>query len=180
MTSLKYPIGKYSAIADPSGTQMEEWLEQLTAFPAQMRDLVKGITPEKSRWRYRPEGWSIAQVVHHCADSHLNSYTRFRLALTEEQPHIKPYHEDRWAELPDAQMDDLSDSLLLLHALHRRWVYLLRSLTADQWGRTFQHPEHGEIYSLKETLGQYAWHGLHHLAHVRQALASAGEYGSVE
>jgi hypothetical protein len=122
---------------------------------------------------YRPGGWTVRQVVHHLPDSHLNSYVRFKLALTEEGPTIKPYYEDRWAELEDARHAPLNISLTLLESLHRRWVMLLRSLAEKDFARTFLHPELG-VMSLEKNLSLYAWHGRHHVAHIMSLRERSG------
>ena len=114
---------------------------------------------------YRPDGWTVRQVVHHVPDSHMNAYVRFKLALTEENPVVKPYAEARWAELVDAQTASIETSLVLLESLHHRWVMLLRSLRDGDWARTFQHPELGPM-TLEKNLALYAWHGKHHVAHI--------------
>jgi hypothetical protein len=137
----------------------------MAVLPAQLRATVNGWTDEQLDTPYRPDGWTVRQVIHHLPDSHINSYVRYRLALTESQPTIKPYDEDAWAHLPDAQSAPVDLSLALLDALHRRWVVLLRSLKAEEWACTFQHPENGTV-RLDMTLLIYAWHGRHHLAHI--------------
>jgi uncharacterized damage-inducible protein DinB len=128
---------------------------------------VKGLTDEQLDTPYRSGGWTVRQVVHHVPDSHLNSYVRFKLALTEDNPTIKPYEEGRWAELSDSNSTPVEVSLTLLESLHDRWVRLLRSLTPEQWKRTFRHPELGEM-TLEKTLALYAWHGKHHVAHITE------------
>ena len=132
--------------------------------------MVKDLNDEKLKNKYRPDGWTIKQVVHHCADSHINSFVRFKLALTEDVPAIKPYFEDRWAELSDSLSNDISDSIQILNSLHNKWVLLLRSLTVEQLHREFFHPETNKKISLKENIGLYAWHCNHHLAHIQLAI----------
>lgn len=166
MQDLKYPIGQF--------TKPDIWDEHLLAsgvaiieaFPEKLRATVAHLTDEQLNTPYRPEGWTIRQVVHHCADSHMNSLIRFKLALTEETPMIKPYHEDRWAELADTKIMDITPSLNLLDGLHRRWTTLLRSLTQSELNRAFVHPEHGTHITLAEAIANYAWHCEHHLAHI--------------
>jgi hypothetical protein len=143
----------------------ETFIRQIEETPARLREAVGGLTLEGLETPYREGGWTIRQVVHHVPDSHLNSYVRFRLALTEDEPTIKPYMEDRWAELPDARTGPIDLSLVLLDSLHRRWVALLRSLTPEQWKRRFRHPELG-VVPLERNLALYAWHGRHHVAHI--------------
>jgi len=162
---LRYPVGRFSF---PEAVGIEDrltFLGQIAETPQKLRAAIGGLSDEQLETPYRPGGWTVRQVVHHFADSHLNSYTRFRLALTEDEPTIKPYHEDRWAELPDARTAPVEVSLRLLECLHARWVALLRSLTEAEWKRTFRHPELGLI-SLEQNAALYAWHGRHHVAHI--------------
>jgi uncharacterized damage-inducible protein DinB len=130
-----------------------------------MRTAVQGLSDEQLNTPYRPEGWTVRQVVHHVPESHLNSYIRFKLAITEDEPTIKPYFEDRWAKLDDANTAPVELSLNLLDALHERWVWFLRSLKEGDFQRTFRHPEMGTV-SLDKNIALYAWHGRHHVAHV--------------
>jgi hypothetical protein len=162
---LRYPLGRFSAPAGISEADLSGWIAEIERLPTGLRQAVAGLTDEQLDTPYRPGGWTVRQVVHHLPDSHLNAYGRFRLALTEENPTIKPYKEAAWAELPDAKTSPIAPSLDLLTALHLRWVALLRSLSTDQWSRTFRHPELGER-RLDTTAGLYAWHSRHHLAHV--------------
>jgi hypothetical protein len=148
-----------------TGDRRELWIAQIAGAPAQLRTALGGLSEDQLSMPYRPGGWTLRQLAHHLPDSHMNSYTRFRLALTEENPTIKPYHEDRWADLADARTAPVDLSLRLLEALHARWVMLLRSLAPDDFKRTFQHPELGPM-TLERNLALYAWHGRHHVAHV--------------
>jgi hypothetical protein len=165
MSDLRYPIGKFSYGAPPSEDQKEDRIDQVAHAPANLRAAIKGLTIPQLDTPYRPGGWTVRQVVHHVPDSHMNAYIRFKLALTEEEPTIKPYAEDRWAALADTGTTPVEVSLTMLEALHERWVRLLRSLRADDWKRTFRHPELG-VMDLERTLALYAWHGRHHVAHV--------------
>lgn len=165
MTDLRYPIGRYAAPDPITPEQRTAWIEQIAAAPAALRAAVGGLGEHQLDTPYRPGGWSLRQVVHHVPDSHLNAYARFKLALTEDAPTIKPYDEARWAELADST-GPIAPSLDLLDALHTRWVALMRAMPDDAWGRTFVHPEHGRSLRLDWTLGLYAWHGRHHAAHV--------------
>ena len=162
---LSYPIGKYDFQIEVTEDDRRRFIDQIEEAPAQLREAVKGLLPDQLDTPYRPGGWTVRQVVHHVPDSHLNSYIRFKLALTEEEPTIKPYHEDLWAELADGRTAPVDVSLALLESLHSRWVMLLRSLTAKDFERTFRHPEIG-VVSLSKILGLYAWHGRHHTAHI--------------
>jgi len=165
MTDLRYPIGKFSYDGPPSQDQKNAFLDAIASTPANLRSAVQGLSDDRLQTPYRPGGWTVRQVVHHLPDSHLNSYVRFKLALTEEEPTIKPYAEDRWAELADSKSTPIEVSLTLLESLHDRWVRLLRSLSADEWRRTFRHPELGPM-TLEKTLALYAWHGRHHVTQI--------------
>ena len=175
---LKYPIGGFEKPSTYSQDLIDSWIADIETFPTHVIELVDGLSMEELNWKYRPGGWSVKQVVHHCADSHMNSLIRFKWTLTEDTPTIKAYYEDRWSELVDGLDDDLSASLLFIEGLHKKWVKLLRSLSTSDLQREFIHPEHGNRVSLKENVGIYAWHCNHHLAHIEQALKSKGAYNS--
>src|SRR4029077_15296331 len=145
MTDLRYPIGKFTYQGPPTSSQRQELLLQIEQAPRHLRAAVTGLSEKQLETPYRPDGWTVRQVVHHVPDSHLNSYTRFKLALTEEEPTIKPYHEDRWAELNDGKNGPIEISLNLLEALHRRWMDLLRSLSDADLQRSFRHPDLGLV-----------------------------------
>jgi hypothetical protein len=162
---LKYPVGRYQSPTSISPAQRIAWIEQMAHLPTSLGRAVAGLKDLQLDTPYRPGGWTVRQVVHHLPDSHLNSYTRFRLALTENSPLIKPYEEAAWAELTDARTAPIEPSLKLLEGLHGRFVLLLNSLSAKDFARTFRHPELGEK-KLDWTLGLYAWHSLHHVAHI--------------
>lgn len=176
MKDLKYPIGKFIKPETINDTTIRQWISDIQQFPSSLEALVTPLSIEQVNWRYRPGGWMIKQVVHHCADSHINSLIRFKLALTEDAPTIRPYFEDRWAELIDSLDDNLNDSLMLIKGLHSKWVTLLNSLSEQDLDKTFIHPEHGKSFTLRENIGIYAWHCNHHLAHIRQALEHRGEF----
>jgi len=167
MSDPSYPIGKFHYDDAPSDEQKRVFLEQIAETPANLRAAIKGLSDTQLDTPYRTGGWTVRQVVHHVPDSHMNSYVRFKLALTENEPTIKPYAEDRWAELADTKATPIEVSLTLLDSLHDRWVRLLRSLNADDWERTFRHPELGPM-TLEKTLALYAWHGRHHVAHITE------------
>lgn len=162
---LRYPVGPFEFAGSLSSGQRETLIDQIAATPEKMRTAVAGLSDEQLNTPYRPEGWTVRQVVHHVPESHMNSYVRFKLALTEEEPTIKPYFEDRWAQLDDANQAPVGLSLDLLDALHGRWVWFLRSLKDADFQRTFHHPELGTV-SLDRNIALYAWHGRHHVAHI--------------
>jgi hypothetical protein len=165
MTDPRYPIGEFKYEGPTTPEKRRELLHQIEQAPGRLRAAVKALTDQQLDTPYRPEGWTVRQVAHHVPDSHLNAYVRFKLALTEVEPTIKPYAEDRWAQLADTQATPVEVSLALLDSLHDRWVRLLRSLKPEDWKRTFRHPELGLI-SLEKNLALYAWHGRHHVAHI--------------
>ncbi|MBE1446913.1 YfiT family bacillithiol transferase [Paenibacillus sp. OAS669] len=167
MEALRFPVGRFEWNGEITPEQRQLWIEEIEQLPRKLRDAVDGLTEEQLNEPYRPGGWTVRQVVHHLADSHMNSLTRFKLALTEEQPTIKPYDEAAWAELADSREAPLELSLALLDQLHARWGRLLRSLSPEQWERTFIHPDSG-VVRLDVNLGTYAWHGRHHTAHIAQ------------
>jgi hypothetical protein len=165
MTDLQYPIGRFSYKGESSPAEREQFINDVSALPAQLRAAVAGLTDEQLDTPYRDGGWTVRQVVHHLADSHLNSYVRTRLALTEEVPTITAYDEAQWAELEDARHAPVELSLVLLETLHDRWVRLLRSLQPEDFARQFKHPERGTV-SLDNNLALYSWHCKHHTAHI--------------
>jgi hypothetical protein len=164
-TDLRYPIGPFQFPERVDPVQRRLYVAQIGDAPAQLRVAVAGLSDEQLNTPYRPAGWTVRQLVHHLPDSHLNSYVRFRLALTEDNPTVKAYQEDRWAELADARTGPPEPSLQLLESLHARWIALLSSLTETEWNRTFQHPEVG-LVRLEQNAALYAWHGRHHIAHI--------------
>jgi hypothetical protein len=165
MNDLRYPIGKFHYEGPSTEEQKQKYLDDIEHTPANLRAALKGLSNAQLDTPYRPEGWTVRQVAHHVPDSHLNAYIRFKLALTEDDPTIKPYAEDRWAQLADTQSTPVEVSLSLLDALHTRWIKLLRSLKPEDWKRTFRHPELG-LVPLEKNLALYSWHGRHHVAHV--------------
>jgi hypothetical protein len=173
---LKFPIGAYAPNRNPEKELLSKWIKEIEDFPTKLENLTKGISLEKLNWNYRPGGWTVKQVIHHCADSHMNSFIRFKLALTENTPTIRPYDEDKWAKLIDSQDYNIEDSLLLLKGLHRRWVLLLRNLNAEQLKLEFIHPANAKRINLAENIGIYAWHCNHHLAQIKNGIESEGKY----
>lgn len=165
MEDLRYPIGKYEP--QPfSAKQLEEWLIDIKFLPQHLENAVLNLDEQQLNTAYRPEGWTVKQVVHHVADSHMNAYIRFKLGLTEYNPTIKPYDEVAWANMKDTAVIPINISLTLLHALHTRWMEVLKDIKEEEWERTVVHPEHGKQMTLWYLLGMYAWHGRHHTAHV--------------
>jgi uncharacterized damage-inducible protein DinB len=165
-TDLRYPVGKFSFDDPISEADYPKLIAAIAETPGALRAAVAGLSRDQLETRYRPGGWTVKQVVHHLPDSHMNAYTRFKLALTEDEPTIKTYQEAEWAELPDSQKVPIEVSLDLLDALHVRWVTLLRSMDPAGFRRALRHPEHGRVLTLAQMLGLYAWHGRHHVAHV--------------
>jgi len=162
---LRYPVGPFKFEGTLSPEQRLALIDQIAATPEKMRAAVAGLSEEQLDTPYRPEGWTVRQVVHHVPDSHLNSYVRFKLALTEEHPTIRAYDENLWANTDDARTAPVEISLDLLEALHRRWVLFLRSFEDKDFARTFHHPELGSM-SVDKNVALYAWHGRHHVAHI--------------
>jgi uncharacterized damage-inducible protein DinB len=163
----RFPIGKYQTPADITPAKRAEAIREIAATPEKVRSAVNGLTDAQLETPYRDGGWTLRQVVHHLADSHMNAYIRWRLALTETEPTIKPYEESAWAKLEDAAHAPAEVSLMLLAPLHERWVCLLRSLKDQDFARTFRHPEHG-VRTLDWMLFLYAWHGNHHTTHITE------------
>ena len=163
----RFPIGKFHYGGPPSDEQKQTFIGDVAATPAALRAAVKGLSPQQLDTLYREGGWTVRQVVHHVPDSHMNAYVRYKLALTEDEPTIKPYAEDRWAELEDSKSTPIEVSLALLENVHDRWVRVMRSLKPEEWKRQFRHPEMG-VVSLEKSLALYSWHGRHHVAHVTE------------
>lgn len=164
MSDPRYPIGKFFYTGPLTAEQRQQCLKDIEQTPAWLRAAVAGLSEKQLNTPYREGGWTVRQLTHHVPDSHMNSYIRFKLALTEDEPTIKPYMEDRWALLPDSQAPP-EVSLVLLDCVHQRWMIMLRSLSDTDWRRTFRHPELGPM-TLDKTLALYSWHGRHHVAHV--------------
>ncbi len=163
---LRYPVGRYDYQGTPTEADRGAWIAEIASAPGRLRAAVEGLTDQQLDTPYRPGGWTVRQVVHHLPDSHMNMYVRVRLALTEDEPQIKPYREECWAELPDARTGPVDVSLRLLEALHERLVALFQTLGPADWQRAFLHPERGRM-TLDSTLPMYAWHCRHHIAHIK-------------
>jgi len=169
MELLKYPIGKVHFPESITQNNLKAWIQTINDFPSLVEREVIALSLSELGQKYRPDGWNIKQVVNHCIDSHLNSFVRFKLALTEENPTIRTYHEGLWATLPDSLDYELKESLQMLKSLHKRWVFLLNSMATKDFKKSFIHPEGNEELSLEENLCIYAWHCQHHLQHIINA-----------
>src|SRR5271169_2821173 len=165
MEDLRYPIGKFSHDPESTAPKRAAWMRDIAELPVHVRNAVAGLSPAQLDTPYRDGGWTVRQVVHHLADSHMNAFIRFKLALTEDGPQIKPYDQDAWAATADSVSADIALSLTLLEGMHGRWAALLSSLAPADFARTFQHPESG-LQTLDRTLQTYAWHCRHHVAHI--------------
>ena len=163
--NLQYPVGKFEITPGTTHEQRRALIESIAQTPARLRTAIANLSTNQLDEPYRPNGWTVRQVVHHLSDSHLNGYTRFKLGLTEAEPTIKPYDENRWAMLEDGRSADPEVSLALLDALHKRWVLVLSSVKPEDFTRRINHPESG-ILSLDALLQGYEWHGRHHVAHI--------------
>jgi uncharacterized damage-inducible protein DinB len=163
----RYPIGKYEP-KPFSAEQKEKWLADLQFLPTEIELSIQNLDADQLHTPYRDGGWTVQQVVHHVADSHMNAYIRFKLGLTEDNPPIKPYEEGEWAKLDDIEAIPINVSLTLLHALHLRWVATIKNITDEQWMLTVFHPEHKREMTLWHLLGMYAWHGRHHTRHITE------------
>ena len=173
MSDLRYPIGPYERPEPLTDEHVRGWIRDIETLPKELRKVVEPLSPVQLDTPYRPDGWTVRQVVGHLADSHMNSIIRLKLALTEDRPTIKPYFEDRWSLLPDSAGVPVPATLDLLDGLHYRWVVLLRGLTWQQLQRDFLHPDSG-ITPLSVNTGMYAWHGKHHLAHITRLIEREG------
>jgi hypothetical protein len=168
-----FPIGRFAYDGPPTQDRRMTFIEDIEKAPRALRAAVEGLSPQQVETPYREGGWTVRQVVHHVPESHMNAYIRFKLALTEDEPTIKPYEQQLWAELGDVQDTPIEVSLALMDPLHDRWVRLLRSMNADDWKRNFRHPELG-VVPLEKNLALYAWHSRHHVAHITELRARRG------
>jgi len=172
MNDPRYPIGKYEPQVF-SHEQKEKWMLDIKFLPEDLEHAVQNLDAHQLNTPYREDGWTVHQLVHHIADSHMNAYMRFKLGLTEEAPVIKPYNEKEWAKLADNNVP-VNVSVTLLHALHQRWIALIKDMSETDFERTVIHPEHGRVMSLWFLLGLYAWHGKHHTKHITSLRESKG------
>lgn len=166
----KYPIGRFQKPVEFDEGKIKGWITVIKEFPEKVKELTQNMSDEQLDTPYRENGWTVRQVVHHCADSHINSFTRFKLALTEDKPVIKPYMENLWAELEDTKHLAIDSSLSILEGLHHRWTVLLESMTTEDYHRIFVHPEHNNEITLYTALATYYWHCNHHLGHIQLTL----------
>lgn len=170
MDKLKYPIGQVIIPNTITSVDISKWISDIENFPNKLEELVNNLSENQLNTPYRDGGWTVRQTIHHCGDSHVNSYIRFKWTLTENQPIIKAYYEDRWARLLDTKEAPIELSLQFIRALHAKWTYLLKGLSNDELNKIFIHPESGDSVSLKENIGIYAWHCNHHFAHIENLL----------
>lgn len=174
MDELRYPIGKFDKPDTIDMSNIERWIQTLEEMPKKLTGRVKNLSDEQLDTPYRPDGWTVRQLVHHIADSHHHSYTRFKWSLTEDKPLIKAYKEKDWAELFDARTAPIELSLNYIKALHAKMVYLLRGLKPEDMKKSYLHPEDNATVTVEENIGKYAWHGQHHLAHIEKLLERKG------
>lgn len=173
-TDARYPIGKYQPLPFSEDFK-QKWLRDLQFLPQDLEYAIQNLDEHQFDTPYREGGWTVKQLVHHIADSHINAYTRFKLALTEDNPTIRGYKEKEWANCEDVFTVPVNISVTLLHALHRRWLAAITNLNEDQWmNKTVYHPEHKKHLSLWHLLGMYAWHGKHHVAHITKLKEQKG------
>ncbi len=174
LEALKYPIGKDEIPEEITSVEINEWIDDISELPQKLKEDVNKITKKQLDTPYRPEGWTLKQLIHHIADSHMSAFLRFKWALTEDEPTIKAYDEKAFAELYDSRLAPVEISLDFISALHGKWVILLENMSTDDFDKTFVHPETGQRYTLKESLGHYSWHGRHHYAHMHNLLKRKG------
>ena len=173
MEDLRYPVGRFQRPQSLEPKQRRAAIDTIAEAPTKLRAAVAGLTDGQLDTPYRPEGWTVRQVIHHVPDSHLNAYTRFKLALTEDTPTIKPYDEAAWAKLEDSKSTPVATSLALLDAVHDRWIRILRAMSPSDFSRTLNHPENG-VMNLDQMLALYEWHSRHHVAHVTNRRQRSG------
>ncbi|MCP2027912.1 hypothetical protein L1276_003080 [Flavobacterium sp. HSC-32F16] len=167
LEKLKYPIGKFNAPDEYSSEYISDKIKEIAALPEKIKNEAINLSDEQLDTPYRPDGWTMRQVIHHCAESHMNCYVRLKWALTENNPIIKPYDEKLWSDLPDSLTMPITPTLSLLEGLHFRLAYIMKNLSKNDLEKSFIHPENNSEYKIKQIIGMYAWHGNHHLAHIR-------------
>lgn len=165
---ITYPFGRYETPEHYDIEMQENWIDAIEALPGWLDTIIENLDAAQLEVPYRPGGWNTRQVIHHIADSHMNGYTRLKLALTEDSPVIKPYDENGWTTLADVEKEPVNVSITLLHALHRRWGTLLRNLEPSDWERTYFHPEDDRLVQVWQSTDTYAWHGRHHMEQIRK------------
>jgi hypothetical protein len=177
LDKLKYPIGNVDLNNVVYNLKdLNSQINTIAAFPEDARNLVNRLTKDQWQYKYRPEGWSIVQLINHCADSHMNAFIRFKLALTCINPTIIPYEENSWVNLPDTNLSSVENTLVLLEALQNKWVELMKGMTENQWNMTYYHPGNDFVFSLLAAVKLYDWHCKHHLEHIKLAIKSKGKY----
>lgn len=168
LEKLKFPIGKHTLLDNYPAEKIKNCMQDIANLPERLQKEVNYLSNEQLDTAYRPDGWTVRQVLHHLADSHMNAFIRFKLTLTEDKPTIKPYNEAKWANLNDTKSMPIEPGLQLLSALHLRWTVVLQSLTEKDLQKKYVHPQYGKEYKLEDAVSLYAWHGNHHLAHITE------------
>ncbi|HMP31067.1 MAG TPA: putative metal-dependent hydrolase [Saprospiraceae bacterium] len=176
MNQFKYPIGKFELPSTFTNEQKQYYIDQINLLPENIKEIIKALNESDYEYPYRPDGWNIRQVIHHLCDSHINAYIRFKLALTEDNPTIKPYEEDAFVRLSDSSYELIYSAISILEGIHKKWVVLLQNMEEADFDKSYYHPESGRTWLLKDVLALYAWHSLHHLAHIRQAIMLKGAF----
>lgn len=170
MSDLKYPLGRFEPLDTRWNLKPSENIEYLAQYPSLLQHTISDLTDDQMETAYRPEGWTVTQLVHHISDSHMNAYIRFKLALTEDHPIIKPYEEAEWAKLPDTHLELIDSSINLLKAVHTKWTALMKAITESDWTMQYQHPADGSYVTLSHARQMYHWHSAHHLAHITRLI----------
>lgn len=169
--NLSFPIGEYVIPKEITAGHLRAWTEMIEELPEQLEKILSRLTEDQLNTPYRPGGWTVKELIHHLADSHMNAYIRLKLGMSEDNPTIKPYDQDAWVDMPDSEMP-AAVSLAIIRGIHARWVYVLKPF--QDWGRTIFHPELKTSMRLDELTGMYAWHGAHHLAHIKGLVEREG------
>lgn len=176
LDKLRFPVGKFTKPESITEEERRFGIAEIKSFPSRLTMLAEALVTNQLSYRYRPDGWSIRQVIHHCADSHMNAFIRFKLTLTEDRPTIRPYDQSRWAMLADGDNDEIGLSLAIINNVHRRWIMLMENMTSDDWQRQYVHPEYNSVYTLDQALANYEWHCRHHYQHVVNAINFKTKY----